>query len=195
MKNKVLIIIFLLFLGVTAVSGAYLTINNEQLTINKPNADEYPTLSPSPKNEGTNEEINNRAERDSSVVSLPQNDSVTQSNNNTATDTKYLIQNTKYLVTLAINTTAYPLSVLPSTTVYEAMQLLQIDSRQPFQFSAKEYPSMGYFVEEINGVKNDTRSNTYWIMYVNGQSATVGASAYILKAGDRIEWKFEKAKF
>jgi hypothetical protein len=75
------------------------------------------------------------------------------------------------------------------------MRLLQIDSRQPFMFSAKEYSGIGMFVEEINGVKNDTSAQKYWIMYIDGESASVGASGYVLRDGDIINWKFEKSKF
>jgi len=103
--------------------------------------------------------------------------------------------------TVKINTTiiagnhTYPLAVSPSTTVYKAMQLLQIDSRQPFSFSTKEYPGMGYFVDEINNIKNNNQMNEYWIYYINGQSAQMGISNYIIKNNDIITWKYEKAKF
>jgi len=216
MKNKVLITFFLLFLGIAAVSGVYyfwptnkLTTNNEQLTINKPSADEYLAPSPSPKKGGTNEEINSQAKRDSSPPETDQNDPAPDAarrygassadsrfrGNDSSNSSTSATPSLKMAVVIVAGDKTYPLSVLPSTTVYEAMQLLQIDSRQPFIFSAKKYSGMGYFVEEINGVKNDTKTNAYWIMYINSQSAQVGAAQYILKEGDKIEWKFEKAKF
>jgi hypothetical protein len=132
---------------------------------------------------GGNDNIDPSAEFTLSEANVPQDDSA---------DPSLALRMT---VVVVAGTTTYPLSVLPSTTVYDAMRLLQIDSRQPFQMSAKNYPGMGYFVEEINGVKNNPTANTYWFMYVNDQSAQVGASQYILKPNDIITWKYEVAKF
>lgn len=79
-----------------------------------------------------------------------------------------------------------------NTSLYDLMRDMTADSRAPFLFSAKEYSGMGYFVEEINGVKNNPQTGEYWIYYVNGQSATVGTSQYIVKKDDVITWKYEK---
>ncbi len=138
-----------------------------------------------------------RSAQNNSAVSIaqPNNNLTIQQYNNVTTDTKYQIQNTKYSATIVVNTTTYPLLITPSATVYDAMRLLQIDSRQPFTFSAKEYPGMGYFVEEINGIANDNKTGKYWILYINGESAKVGVSGYVLKPNDNILWKYEKAKF
>lgn len=48
----------------------------------------------------------------------------------------------------------------------------------------------GPYVDTINGVVGGT-DGKYWAFYVNGQMAQVGADAYVTKAGDKIEWKFE----
>lgn len=77
-----------------------------------------------------------------------------------------------------------------NSSLYDLMQLMTTDSRAPFLFFAREYSGMGYFVEEINGVRNNPQSGEYWIYYVNGQSATVGASQYIVKKDDIITWKY-----
>lgn len=53
----------------------------------------------------------------------------------------------------------------------------------------KEY-DFGTLVEAIDGVKNGT-DNKYWILYVNGKQATVGAGAYTIQKNDAIEWRFE----
>ncbi|HKU18945.1 MAG TPA: DUF4430 domain-containing protein [Candidatus Saccharimonadales bacterium] len=50
--------------------------------------------------------------------------------------------------------------------------------------------SYGVYVESINGVAGGT-SSKYWMLYVNGKQAQVGASSYITKAGDVVTWKFE----
>lgn len=53
----------------------------------------------------------------------------------------------------------------------------------------KDY-DFGTLVESIDGVKNGT-DNKYWILYVNGKQATVGAGAYTIQKYDNIEWRFE----
>lgn len=53
--------------------------------------------------------------------------------------------------------------------------------------------SFGSLVESIDGLANGT-DKKYWIYYVNGQTAEVGADQYTLKAGDVVEWKFEAQK-
>ena len=68
--------------------------------------------------------------------------------------------------------------------------MTKLKSEGEVSFSGKEYSSMGFFVEEINGVKNDNLAGKYWIYYINGQSAQVGISNYIIKPNDLIEWKY-----
>lgn len=59
---------------------------------------------------------------------------------------------------------------------------------------------LGVMVTEINGVKNgsdtDWTQNKYWIIYVNGKSASIGCSAYKLNKSDSsVEWKYEKYSY
>lgn len=83
---------------------------------------------------------------------------------------------------------------LPSgTTAFQFMQMLKEESK--LSFSGTDYPEMGFFVEEINGTKNDSKQNYYWMYYINDQPASEGISAYVLKNGDRITWKYEKPNF
>ena len=70
--------------------------------------------------------------------------------------------------------------------VYDAMKSIEDKS---FSFKATNYSGLGYFVEEINGVKGTP--GKYWIYYVNNEKAAVGISKYILKSGDIITWKQE----
>jgi len=83
----------------------------------------------------------------------------------------------------------YELEISENTNVFEAMKKLQDDKKGEFSFNYKEYPGMGAFVNEINGIKG--KSGAYWIYYVNGKEASVGVSSYILKEGDSILWKQE----
>jgi len=50
--------------------------------------------------------------------------------------------------------------------------------------------SFGTYVDTINGITGGTDSK-YWLFYVNGEPATVGASEYMTHDGDLIEWRFE----
>ncbi len=48
------------------------------------------------------------------------------------------------------------------------------------------------FVKAIDGRASSTTS--YWLYYVNGNAAEVGAKDYVTKSTDTIEWRFESAK-
>lgn len=48
------------------------------------------------------------------------------------------------------------------------------------------------FVKAIDGRASSTTS--YWLYYVNGNSAEVGAKDYTTKSTDTVEWRFESAK-
>ena|SRR5699024_1022331 len=47
------------------------------------------------------------------------------------------------------------------------------------------------FVSQINGIAQDDKAGKYWLYYVNGESASVGANDYELKDEDQIEWHLE----
>lgn len=71
--------------------------------------------------------------------------------------------------------------------VIDAMQTLS--STGQISFTSHEYLGMGLFIDSINGTKN--AGGTYWILYINGTSSTVGASTASIKPGDVVEWRFE----
>lgn len=54
----------------------------------------------------------------------------------------------------------------------------------------KDY-SFGKSIESIEGIKSGT-DGKYWLYYVNGSQAQVGADQYKLNENDAIEWKLEK---
>ncbi len=91
-------------------------------------------------------------------------------------------------IMLSAGSENYSALVPVGASVYDAMGL--IASSTAFRFKAKYYSGLGYFIEEINGLKNS--DGTYWTLYVNGLYATVGASQDHLQAADRIEWRFEQ---
>lgn len=75
-------------------------------------------------------------------------------------------------------------------SVFDLMK--KISEEEGFSFKYQE-SDLGAFVEEIKGVKNDTSSNMYWMFYINDKMAEVGASQYVLKDNDTVEWKYEDA--
>jgi hypothetical protein len=110
----------------------------------------------------------------------------------TASSTSADIKN-PIAATIKINDQQYELSLSEKSTVYDALQKLTMEKK--ITISMKEFSGLGYFVEEINGTKNDNQAGQYWIYYINGQSAKVGISSYILKNNDLITWKYEAEKF
>jgi hypothetical protein len=58
--------------------------------------------------------------------------------------------------------------------------------------TTKQY-DFGIFVTGIGDVV--TNAEYGWIYYVNAVSGNVAADTYELKAGDQVEWKFEKSIF
>ncbi len=83
----------------------------------------------------------------------------------------------------------YKVSIQDKDTVYDVMKKLQTAEENNFTFKYKEYPSMGIFITEINGIIESP--GKYWIYYVNGVEASVSVSKYIIKEGDIINWKQE----
>jgi hypothetical protein len=83
----------------------------------------------------------------------------------------------------------YFVPVTQGETVTAAMRALA--STSDFIFTGRDYPGMGEFIDSINGMKN--AGGLYWILYVNGVSASSGASAMTVNADDVIEWKYEKS--
>lgn len=49
----------------------------------------------------------------------------------------------------------------------------------------------GGFITTIQGVSQDEGTQTYWIYYVNGEMAAVGARDYMIQDGDEITWRLE----
>lgn len=85
---------------------------------------------------------------------------------------------------------------LPALETETALSLLQRLNAQDsnLQLATKDYPGLGSLVESMNGMINGT-DDKYWQYTVNNIMPQVGASAYQLKDGDIIEWRFEKSEF
>lgn len=82
----------------------------------------------------------------------------------------------------------YPKKIEPGGTVFDLME--KIKKTGDFDFKYQD-GSMGVFVEEINGVKNNPSKNSFWLFYVNNEPSITSVSNYQLSAGDEVEWKFE----
>jgi len=73
--------------------------------------------------------------------------------------------------------------------------LKRVTQENNLEFSFKEYPDLGVFIESIDNVANDAKINKWWQYWVNEEYAKVGASNYYLKNGDLVEWKYVEAQF
>jgi len=100
-----------------------------------------------------------------------------------------LAQKSEIPALLVIDNHSYSTTVPTGASVYDLMQIIR--KEYPFTFSGKEYSGLGFFVEEINGVKNNTQEGRYWIYYINDKKAQAGVSNYIVQSNDIINWKYE----
>lgn len=95
-------------------------------------------------------------------------------------------------VTLRINTGSavgnYPIPYIEGETAYQL--LVRIASINHFTINATNY-SWGIFVEGIGNLVQDGRDN-FWFLYINGKSSEVGASDYIVKPNDLVEWRYHE---
>lgn len=66
-----------------------------------------------------------------------------------------------------------------------ALELLQKENNVNLTYS-----KYGAFVECINSICSD--NNNYWMYYVNGEMAPVGAGDYSVRNNDTIEFKYGK---
>lgn len=92
----------------------------------------------------------------------------------------------------SINFSVYKKSLVLNFTEGDSLEKVIRDasSKNLIDIKGTNFSGLGFFVDEINGVK---AGNGYsWIYYVNGVKATVGVSSYKLQEGDLIEWKYEK---
>lgn len=90
-------------------------------------------------------------------------------------------------VTLIAGSSTYAAYIPGPETVAALMR--QLASTTGFNFTGKEYPSLGLFVESIDGTQN--HGSDYWFLYIDGTSSMKGASTAMVHPGDTIEWKYE----
>ncbi|OGG79496.1 hypothetical protein A3A39_04845 [Candidatus Kaiserbacteria bacterium RIFCSPLOWO2_01_FULL_54_13] len=73
-------------------------------------------------------------------------------------------------------------------TVLNVMNALK--SEDKLSFSGRDFPSLGFFVEEINGLRST--DGYYWILIINGEKSKLGASSARVQPGDVVEWRYEE---
>jgi len=94
------------------------------------------------------------------------------------------------LVNLVVEEVEYEMSVVPGSSAYDVM--VQAQETSNLSFEGSEFSGLGFFVEEINGLRQNPRVGKYWIYYINDRAAKVGISVYRVKTNDVILWKYEK---
>ena len=85
------------------------------------------------------------------------------------------------------------LKVEATSTAYAVLQQELV--RLNLGFETKDYGDMGIVVEKIGDWPNGGLGGSYWMYYLNGQLAPVAANKQEVKAGDIVEWRFEKPNF
>jgi hypothetical protein len=90
-------------------------------------------------------------------------------------------------VKLKIADTNLELPLTPDATLYDT--LLSAQKEGMISFSGKNYPGLGFFITEIESMRNE--NGKYLFYYINNQEASVGVSVYLPKDGDIIEWKLK----
>lgn len=102
----------------------------------------------------------------------------------------FLAKDIAYKINNGQESKEYKLDYSASSTVFSALQA--IGQRENFVVGYKTYPEMGVLVESIGDVVNGQDSK-YWQYWVNETLGEVAADKKFLKAGDRVEWKFDIA--
>jgi hypothetical protein len=98
----------------------------------------------------------------------------------------------KIKAVMLINGSKFESEINEGSSVYDLMSVLKMENK--ISFFGKNYADLGFFIEEINGIKNNPLDKN-WVYYINGEPAKVGISFYQLKINDIIEWKYEKKSF
>lgn len=217
MKTKNLVIIFIFFLLIALGSGlvVFLTREKEQPVLNraseKTNVNNQP-LATEPsgqtvKNEPVAEEKKIEINKDKPVLNKTvETKPIVQTENTTASSSlaspassglrqggpASANQVAQIQAVLLINGVEYKTNVKTDSSAYDLMN--ELKNQNKIDFQGKNYSDLGFFVEQINGLKNNPLGKN-WVYYINGQPAQVGISNYKIKASDVIEWKYEKKSF
>ena len=192
MKTKNLVIIFILFLLITLASGlaVFLTEEKNQQVLNEQTSavEKQAKLTANKPAIATTTALKNKK-----IIAPVKNSPFYAKPKETVQPeiAKQPVEEKIKAVTL-INGLKYETAVKPGSSVYDLMGLLK--GQNKIDFKGKNYAGIGFFVEVINGLKNNS-AGANWLYYINGQPATVGISNYLINNNDIIEWKYEKKSF
>ena len=170
MKTKYLVIIFILFLLITLASGLVVFLTQEK--------SERPSM--------IEKQIEQVIDKPVETAPLAAKKTVEPEKAEAPTSVNRPVEE-KIKAVMIISGIKYEAAIKPGSSAYEAMEVLKQENK--INFSGKDYSGLGFFVEEVNGLKNNPAGEN-WLYYVNGSLAPVGASNYIIKANDIIEWKY-----
>ena len=102
----------------------------------------------------------------------------------------FLAKDIVYKINNGQESKEYKFDYISSSTVYSVLQA--IGQKENFAITHKNYPEMGVLVESIGGTASG-QDNKYWQYWVNNVLGEVAADKKFLKAGDKVEWKFDIA--
>lgn len=198
-NNKKTLLLFLFFLGLSLASGIYLRKNPENTAVNNGNNPANQPINPTPSFSS----ISLIPIKEKNLIALtPSTANTTPLPSTNATKSPEPPVASKISISpttndqphiLYVGDKRHEISIPEQSTVYNLM--ISLKQRGDLDFKGKDSSGLGFFVEEINGIKNNIKENTFWIYYVNGKTANVGVSYYILKTNDIINWKYEKPQF
>jgi hypothetical protein len=200
-KHKYHLTIFAVLILTTLISGGYLLATDEnargnEIINNRESLSAKNKITSDNNMEGSFTSAQVFIQDDINVNHIKKDDTILEKSNTqslpTSSTKARMKQCTNDCTDIQIKTPekTYDLRLTTSTSLYNAMKTLQ--KNNDFTFNGVSYSSLGFFVNEINGTKNSAWRGLYWIYYINGQSAMVGVSNYIVKQNDIIEWKYEK---
>lgn len=81
-------------------------------------------------------------------------------------------------------------AVSPDLSIAEVMKKVA-EAEKEFSFKSRGRGDT-FFVTEINGRKNEGARGRNWIFKVNGELGNKSAGSFKVKAGDKVEWNFQK---
>lgn len=79
--------------------------------------------------------------------------------------------------------------VAATTTVHKVM--LAASRQCGFSYAGEKQGSLGFFVKEIAGLKQNVKQGYYWVFAVNGEKSQLGVSTRTVEPGDSIQWMYE----
>ncbi len=83
---------------------------------------------------------------------------------------------------------SYRVSFNPDINGLQMMDQARIDYGLRFQYQI--FQGLGAFITSIGGLANNPATNSWWLLYYNGKSSSVGISFIKPKNNDTISWQY-----